>query len=64
MTILQSQSNQKYTLLKDSKTNIYYIKRNKDRKKAVIGNRDDAELYILYGINDNKEDLKQLNFIL
>lgn len=61
MILLQSQSNKKFELLKDSNS-LYYIKRTKDKKTALIGDRDEAENFILYGIYENKEELKTLIF--
>lgn len=58
--ILKSQSTDHYTLLK--KENLYYIKREKDKKVALIGDRDEAEEFILYGIEENLDELKNLNF--
>jgi hypothetical protein len=62
MNLLITQSNQKYALLKDEATKTYHIKRLKDNKIALLGDRDDAEWFILYGIEANKEDLKTLKF--
>lgn len=61
MKYLKSQSTPHYELLKSSK-GIYYIKRLSDNLKAKVGDRDEAELFILYGIEPNKEDLTTLNF--
>lgn len=61
MQYLKSQSTAQYELLK-SKDNLYYIKRISDKKQALVGDRDEAELFILYGIEANKQDLKTLNF--
>lgn len=63
LTLLFSQSTQKYQLFKDEVKRLYYIKRLRDSKLALVGNNDEAYWYILYGIDENKEDLKTLNFI-
>lgn len=47
-TILKSQSNFKYTLFKEN--NLYYIQCNKSNKTKLIGDKEVAEEYILYGI--------------
>ena len=62
LTVLWSQSTKRYTMLKDEQTKTYYIQRGKDKKKACLGNNDDCEDWILYGILANKEDLKTLKF--
>lgn len=61
-THLLAQSNFKYNFLKDEAQKLYYIKRIKDGKIALVGNKDDAEFFIIYGIDANKEDLTSLNF--
>ena len=62
MRVLQAQSTLRYTLLKNVKKGTYYILRHKDKKKALIGDKNDAEWFILYGIAENKEDLQTLKF--
>lgn len=49
--ILTGQSNSRYTLLKDN--NEYFIKCNRSGEKKSIGNKDQAEEIILYGIPKN-----------
>lgn len=61
--ILQSQSTLKYNLLKDIDNALYYVLRVRDNKKALIGTSDDAYDFILYGIAENREELKTLKFI-
>lgn len=61
--ILQSQSTLKYNLLKDVDKALYYVLRVRDNKKALIGTNDDAYDFILYGIAENREELKTLKFI-
>lgn len=63
LTHLPSQSNLKYNLMKDETNKLYYIKRLRDNKLALIGNRDEAEEFVLFGIDANKEELKTLIFI-
>lgn len=54
---LESQSTDKYKLLKNLAFGLYYIRRQKDLKTVLIGDRDETEPFILYGLGD--EDLKQ-----
>ncbi len=61
-TYLLSQSTLAYALLKNEAEKLYYIKRVKDSKMALVGDADLAELYILYGIEPNKQDLTELKF--
>ena len=49
LTLLASQSIFEYQLLKDEKTKLYYIRRTSDKKETLLGDRDDAEIIILYG---------------
>lgn len=49
--ILASQSNGKYTLLKEN--NEYFIECNRSGEKKSLGNKDQAEEIILYGIPKN-----------
>lgn len=60
--ILQSQSTLKFNLVKDLDTLLYYVVRVRDNKKALIGDKEKSEWLILYGIAENREDLKTLNF--
>ena len=62
MTLLLSQSNKSFELYKDEKEKLYYIKRVKDSKVGLIGDIDEAEWMVLYGIEANKEDLKTIKF--
>lgn len=57
LTFLASQSSANHELYKDEQTKLYYIFRNKDNKMALIGDVDEAEWIILYGIEANKDDL-------
>lgn len=63
LTLLFSQSTQKYQLLKDEVKRLYYVKRLRDSKLALVGDNDEAYDFILYGIDVNKEELRTLNFI-
>lgn len=49
--ILKSQSTPNHTLIKDN--NEYFIKCNRSGEKKSIGNKDQAEDIILYGIPKN-----------
>lgn len=60
LTILKAQSTLKYTLLKDENLGLYFIRRNKDKKTVEIGNKDDAEEYILFGLQENIKDVLNL----
>jgi len=60
MTFLKSQSTLAYRLLKNEKTKLYYIRRIKDKKTVLIGDNDKAEPFILYGLAENKEEIKEL----
>ena len=53
---LQRQSLVNYQLKKDTALNLYWIERQKDKKKTVLMDRDEAEEFILYGLS-NKECL-------
>ena len=53
---LQRQSLVNYQLKKDTVKNLYWIERQKDKKKTVLMDRDEAEEFILYGLS-NKECL-------
>lgn len=62
LTTLLSQSSFKYSLLKDETTKLYYIKRLRDSKMALVGDNNESYEFILYGIEANQEDLTQLIF--
>ena len=61
-THLLAQSSFKYNFLKDEAQKLYYIKRIKDGKIALVGDKEQAEEIILFGIDANKEDLINLTF--
>lgn len=61
-THLIAQSSFKYNFLKDEAQKLYYIKRIKDGKIALVGDKEQAVEFILFGIDANKEDLTSLNF--
>lgn len=63
LNLLFSQSSNAYQLLKDEVQKLYYIRRVKDMRVALIGDSDEAEWFILYGIDANKEDLRNLKFV-
>lgn len=60
--VLESQSTERYKLLKDVEAGLYFIRRQKDLKTIEIGDRDESEPYILYGLNDIdlRQDVKEL----
>lgn len=57
--LLRKQSGLNYLLLKDESKQ-YYIHRLKDKRTVLIGSNDEAEAFILYGLNDNISEVKQL----
>lgn len=59
---LESQSTDKYKLLKDVSLGLYFIRRQKDLKTVEIGDKDESEPFILYGLGDTdlKQDVEQL----
>lgn len=59
---LESQSTERYKLLKDIDSCLYFILRKKDNKTVLLGDKDEAEPFILYGLNDIdlKEDVREL----
>lgn len=59
---LESQSTDRYKLLKNLAFGLYYIRREKDLKTVLIGDRDETEPFILYGLGDTdlKQDVEQL----
>ena len=63
LQVLFSQSNKKYQLLKDTEENLYYIKRLKDNKTVLIGDREQSEDYILDGLFECKKEIEKLKFI-
>ena len=50
--VLKSQSNSRLQLLKDTITGLYYLREVRTGKEELIGNRDKAENYILYGVDN------------
>lgn len=57
--LLRKQSGVDYLLLKDESMQ-YYIYRLKDKKAVLVGCKDKAEEFILYGLYDNRDEVKQL----
>lgn len=59
---LKEQSTEKYKLYKDISLGLYYVFGVKENKTVEIGDRDESEPFILYGLGDEdlKEDLQQL----
>ena len=60
ITVLSVQSTKSFKLIKKQSTKQYFIKRVKDSKTILIGDRDKSEDFILYGLFANREDVKQL----
>ncbi len=50
--VLKSQSNSRLQLVKDTITGLYYLREVKTGKEELIGNKDKAENYILYGVDN------------
>lgn len=57
MKILKSQSTKEFRLLKNLKTKLYYIRRIKDKKLILLGDRDESETFILDGLHANKQEV-------
>lgn len=57
MRILKSQSTKEFRLLKNLKTKLYYIRRIKDKKLILLGDRDESETFILDGLHVNKQEV-------
>jgi hypothetical protein len=57
--LLRKQSGLNYLLLKDENKQ-YYIHRLRDKKTVLIGSNNEAEEFILYGLNGNRDEVKQL----
>lgn len=59
---LKEQSTEKYKLYKDISLGLYSVFGVKENKTVEIGDRDESEPFILYGLGDEdlKEDLQQL----
>jgi len=60
ITVLSVQSTKSFKLIKKNSTKQYFIKRVKDSKTILIGDRDKAEDLILYGLFANRNEVKQL----
>lgn len=60
LNYLKSQSTQNYSLYKDEQTGLYYIRRVKDKKTILIGDKDQSEHFILDGLWLNKDEVKEL----
>lgn len=59
-TFLKSQSTQNYRLYRDNENNLYFIRRQKDKKTVNLGDKEQAENYILDGLNQYTEEIKEL----
>ena len=60
ITVLSVQSTKSFKLIKKNSTKQYFIKRVKDSKTILIGDRDKSEDFILYGLFANRNEVKQL----
>lgn len=60
LTFLKSQSTQRYHLLRDNETSLYYIRRLKDKNTILIGDKEASENFILDGLAVNMEEIKEL----
>jgi len=60
INLLVSQSNFRYQYLKDEETKLYYIRRVKDMKTVLVGDREDALNFTLYGLSEMAEDVQAL----
>lgn len=60
MKLLKQQSNSLYILFKDEETSRYYIEGVKEGRTILIGDKDDAESFILYGVGQNKTEINKL----
>lgn len=58
--ILHGQSTKTFQLIKEVTTQTYYIKRLRDKKYVLIGDKETAENFILDGLYSMREDVKQL----
>lgn len=59
-TFLKSQSTQNYRLYRDNENDLYFIRRQKDKKTVVIGDKEQSLDYILDGLAQNAEEIKEL----
>lgn len=62
MKLLQAQSTRTHQLYKNEKKGLYYVVRIKDNKRSLIGDKNESEDYILYGISANKKEIETLIF--
>lgn len=58
MTLLHRHSTYKYQLLKEN--GVYYIRRVKDRKIVLIGDKEVSDNFIIYGLSAMKEEINEL----
>lgn len=58
MTILKKHSTYKYQLLKEN--GVYYIRRVKDKKIVLIGDKEVSDNFIIYGLSAMKEEIAEL----
>lgn len=58
MIILNRHSTYKYQLLKEN--GVYYIRRVKDKKTVLIGDKEKSDNFIIYGLSEMKEEIAEL----
>lgn len=56
----QSKNSDKYKLFKDESLGLYYIRRKKDGKTVLIGDKEKADNFIIYGLDEMKEEITEL----
>lgn len=57
---LKAQSTIKYTFIKDESKGLYFIRRNRDKKTILIGDKEASEDFILFGLQENIKDVLTL----
>lgn len=60
MTFLKSQSTQNYHLYRDNETSLFYIKSMKNKKTILIGDKEQSEEFILFGLQENIKEVLNL----
>jgi len=57
---LKAQSTIKYTFIKDESKGLYFIRRNRDKKTILIGDKEQSEEFILFGLQENIKEVLNL----
>lgn len=57
---LKAQSTIKYTFIKDESKGLYFIRRNRDKKTILVGDKEQSEEFILFGLQENIKDVLTL----